>query len=133
MTEPAIETLLRREARLGASFATCASFFVCNGVVNFTFIGRSLPGAWLAVVVLSTLAGLLASYAWFATEVTLAASALGRKPVPYLIWMLAAPGLALLPLPVISIAIAASPLSLKFRLAGQLREEIHERTFRDAQ
>jgi len=39
--------------------------------------------------------------------------------------------LALLPIPLVSTIIQASPLSLKFILAAELRATIHERTFAD--
>jgi hypothetical protein len=32
----------------------------------------------------------------------------------------------------VSVILAASPLSLKFLLSGQLRSRIHEKTFEDA-
>ena len=55
----------------------------------------------------------------------------GGVEITLAVAFLAAPILALLPIPVVSTIIQASPLSLKFILAGELRATIHERTFAD--
>ena len=71
----------------------------------------------------------LAAYAWFAYAATAAAARVGRSRVLVLGWLLAAPLLALLPIPFLSTVLQASPLSLKFILAAELRTIIHDRTF----
>jgi hypothetical protein len=71
----------------------------------------------------------LAAYAWFAYSATVAAARVGRSRVLVLGWLLAAPLLSLLPIPIVSTVLLASPLSLKFILAGELRATIRERTF----
>ena len=73
----------------------------------------------------------LAAYAWFAYAATVAATRVGRSRVLVLGWLLAAPLLSLLPIPFLSTLLLASPLSLKFILAGELRATIQERTFAD--
>ena len=74
---------------------------------------------------------LLAAYAWFACAATVAAGHVGRSRALVLGWLVAAPLLALLPIPFVSTVLQASPLSLKFILAGELRATIRERTFAD--
>jgi hypothetical protein len=44
-------------------------------------------------------------------------------------WVLLAPLLSLIPIPILSPILLASPLSLKFFLSAQLRSRIHARTF----
>lgn len=72
---------------------------------------------------------LLAAYAWFAYAAAVAAARVGRSRALVLLWLLAAPLLALLPIPFLSTIVQASPLSLKFILAAELRALIHDRTF----
>jgi len=78
------------------------------------------------------LAGLfLAAYAWFTYAATAAAGRVGRSRALVFGWLVAAPLLALLPIRFVSTVLQASPLSLKFILAGELRATIQERTFAD--
>jgi hypothetical protein len=72
---------------------------------------------------------LLPAYVWFAVAATRVARALGKAWGGYLAWLLLAPLFSCLPIPVVSVLLTASPLSLKFLLSGQLRSEIHDRTF----
>ena len=71
----------------------------------------------------------LGAYAWFAYAATAAAGRVGRSRALVLGWLVAAPLLALLPIPFLSTVLQASPLSLKFILAGELRATIQERMF----
>ena len=71
----------------------------------------------------------LGAYAWFAYAATAAAGRVGRSRALVLGWLVAAPLLALLPIPFLSTVLQASPLSLKFVLAGELRATIQERMF----
>jgi hypothetical protein len=76
------------------------------------------------------LGGFLIVYVWFAAAVASAVHCLGRGRGPYVAWLLAAPVLwVLLPVPVLSTVLLASPLSLKLLLSRQLRSEIHDLTF----
>ena len=76
-------------------------------------------------------AAFLAAYAWFAFAATVAAARVGRSRALVLGWLLGAPLLSLLPLPLVPTILQASALSLKFILAGELRATIRERTFAD--
>jgi hypothetical protein len=73
----------------------------------------------------------VATYVWFAYTAAAAAGRVGRSRVLVATWVLLAPILALLPIPIVSRLIAASPLSLKFILASELRADIREKTFAD--
>jgi hypothetical protein len=84
---------------------------------------------WAGGASMALAAAFLAAYAWFAYAATVAAGRVGRPKVLVLGWLLAAPVLSLLPIPILSTVLLASPLSLKFVLAGELRAIIHERTF----
>jgi len=46
----------------------------------------------------------------------------------YLAWIVAAPFVALLPIPLVAMVVAASPRSIKFLLGGQLKTAIREQT-----
>jgi len=88
-----------------------------------TFV-RVAGGLEVALAVL-----FLGAYAWFAYAATAAAGRVGRSRALVLGWLVAAPLLALLPIPFLSTVLQASPLSLKFVLAGELRATIQERMF----
>ncbi len=74
---------------------------------------------------------LVGGYIWYATAIGRAATYLVASPWKYILWVLVAPFLALIPIPIVSTVIALSPLSLKFFFAGQLRSEIKERMLAD--
>jgi hypothetical protein len=122
-----VDALRGLESRLDRSFAACVASYVATSILLIILLGVGHPPAWAVIVALVAAAGLLAGYVWFAVEVARSARALGKGPVPYLLWMIAAPVVALVPIPVLSLLIAASPLSLKFLLARQLRAAIQER------
>jgi hypothetical protein len=63
---------------------------------------------------------------WFAFAAGAAAKLLGDNGWKYIVWILAAPFLASIPIPIVSTLIAVSPLSIKFLLGGQLQTAIRE-------
>jgi len=136
MANQRVEDLLRQETLLNRSFALWMTMYIAVGVLG-VFVGArgGIPlTVGVALVQLALLLTYLASYIWFIIEVTRTAKALEKRPLPFLAWMLVAPviGLIIGLIPVFSIfaiVIGASPLSIKFLLAGQLRTEIHNRTF----
>ncbi|MEO5823056.1 MAG: hypothetical protein ABIT71_21340 [Vicinamibacteraceae bacterium] len=124
-----IEDLIHAEARLGRAFIGYL-FAVLSGVAWPMFVasqGADLSSAWIAASLglLMVQAGL---YIWFAIAAGSAAKALGDTAWHYILWILAAPFLALVPLPLISTVIAVSPLSIKFLLGGQLQTAIRDQT-----
>jgi hypothetical protein len=107
------------------------AFAVNLGWPFFVRITGPAYARWAGGVEIALAAAFLAAYVWFTWSATLAAARVGRSRVLVLGWLLAAPVLALLPIPVVSTILQASPLSLKFILAAELRATIHERTFAD--
>jgi hypothetical protein len=84
----------------------------------------------MAPVPVALLAAFLIAYFWFAVTVASAVHGLGGRRGGYVAWLVAAPVLwVLLPVPILSTIILASPLSLKWMLSRQLRSEIHDLTF----
>jgi hypothetical protein len=126
-----VSDLLAAESRLDRSFAAALAAAVL-GLAWPTYLrltGQALA-AWAGPVAGGLLVAFATTYAWFALSVAGAARALGRARGPYLAWLIAAPILwLLLPIPILASIILASPLSLKFLLSGELRSEIHDRTF----
>lgn len=127
-----LDDLLGAEARLDRSFAATVTTFLLNhGWPLFVRLTGPAYVRWAGGVEIALAVAFLGAYAWFAYSATIAAGRVGRSRVLVLAWLLATPLLALAPIPVVSTVLQASPLSLKFILAGELRATIHERTFAD--
>jgi hypothetical protein len=131
MSKPTIEELEAAESRLNSAFVLAVVAVVCG-------IGAGLwlrsaeeqrPTVW--AVYLAAQLFLVGAYIWYAAAIGRAATFLVPGPWKYVLWVLAAPFLALIPIPIVSTLIAVSPLSLKFLFSGQLRNEIRERTLAD--
>jgi glycerol-3-phosphate acyltransferase PlsY len=130
---PPLDRLLAIERQLDRSFVVSVVLVLLFALwpVYLRITGQE-GIAWGGFVLLALGLALLASYVWFAVTATLAARSLGGAWIPYLAWLLLAPLFSCLPIPFVSLLLAASPLSLKFLLSGQLRSEIHRRTFAEA-
>lgn len=104
---------------------------VANIIWTFFIARRTPTGPEPASVglVLSVLQ--LGFYVWYAKAAGTAATAIGENGWKYVVWILAAPFLALLPIPIVSTLIAASPLAIKFLLGGQLQSAIRAATFNE--
>jgi hypothetical protein len=92
------------------------------------FVGPPAPGriAWFPVLIVVCQLG---AYIWYAVSAGAAAKAVGAVGWHYVVWILAAPLLAMLPIPIVSTIIGVSPLSIKFLLGGQLQTAMREETF----
>jgi hypothetical protein len=124
-----IEDLIHAEARLGRAFAGYL-FAVLSGVAWPMIVAGRIAeptAGWVAasLALLTVQAGL---YVWFAIAAGAAARALGATAWHYIVWILVAPLLALVPIPLVATVIAVSPLSIKFLLGGQLQTAIREQT-----
>jgi hypothetical protein len=97
------------------------SYLAMSVVLIFLLGLGQPPPAWAVIVFLVAAGAVLAAYVWFAVSVVRSVRALGKGPVPYLLWMIAAPVAALVPVPLVSLLVAVSPLGLKFSLARQLK------------
>jgi hypothetical protein len=123
--------LLAAEARLDRSFSACVTLAVIALVwpVYLRWTGQAGVG-WMTPVPVALLAAFLIAYFWFSVTVASAVHGLGGRRGGYVAWLVAAPVLwVLLPVPILSTIILASPLSLKWVLSRQLRSEIHDLTF----
>ena len=124
-----IEDLIHAEARLGRAFAGYL-FAVLSGVAWPMIVAGRIaePTAGLVAASLALLAVQAGLYVWFAIAAGAAARALGATAWHYILWILVAPFLGLVPIPVAAMVIAVSPLSIKFLLGGQLQTAIREQT-----
>ena len=127
MTEDAVDHLIRVESRLTRSFvgsvgAQLATILWMFYIADKGAAGRLQPGAAAGVLLLLQ----LGFYVWYAVAAGAAAKALGESGWKYIAWILLAPFLALLPIPIVSGLISVSPLSIKFLLGNQLQTAIRE-------
>jgi hypothetical protein len=109
--------------------AAVTAFLLYLGWPFFVRLTAPAYVRWAGAMEIALAVAGLAAYAWFASAATMAAARVGRSKVLVLAWLLAAPLLSLLPLPVVSTVLQASALSVKFLLAAELRATIRERTF----
>jgi hypothetical protein len=125
MAEP-IEELMRAESRLTRSFVGAVIGAVLG--VGWMFVGTRPPAGTTdldpAAVGLALVQ--FGFYIWYAISAGAAAKLLGDKGWKYVVWILAAPFLARIPIPIVSTLIAVSPLSIKFLLGGQLQTAIRQ-------
>jgi len=125
MEQSRVDALTQAETRLSRSFIGCAAAVL---IVTFWMMFMATPeevaspsgtGLWLQLVQFGC-------YAWFAVMSGQAAKALGEPAWKYVVWILAAPFLARLPIPLVSTLIAVSPLSIRFLLGSQLQGAIRQ-------
>ncbi len=133
-SEPAasIEELQAADSRLTRSFVACVAI-VAVGLFWTLFVARPVqPGEVPLLLLLVPLLLLLLQvvfYVWYAISAGAAAKLLGAVRWHYVVWILVAPFLALVPIPIVSAIIGISPLSIKFLLGGQLQTAIRQGTF----
>lgn len=124
-----IQDLINADARLSRTFVAYL-LAVVSAVAWSSFLsGRSVDvsgGLLAASLALGTVQMCL--YVWFAVSASAGARALGRRSWHYIVWILAAPFMALAPLPVVSTVVAVSPLIIKFLVGGQLQTAIRDQT-----
>jgi len=132
MTKTTADRLVAVESGLNRSFGGAVVAAVA-GVVWSIFVVKmgmeTSPGGVL--VSLGLLACQLGCYLWYAVAVGSAARVLEEPPWGYVAWILLAPFLAMIPIPIVSTLIGVSPLSIKFLLKGQLESAIRNATFED--
>jgi hypothetical protein len=131
MEKPTVEELEAAESNLGRAFMVAVAGVVCALAVGLWLPRPETRGGleWSIFAGVELL--LLGTYVWFAVAVGRAARHLVPSPWKYVLWVLAAPFLALIPIPIVSTVIGVSPLSLKFFFTGQLRSEIRARMLED--
>ena len=132
MADATVEQLIQVESQLTRSFVGAVVGLLANLLWTFFLAPRTPTGEFDVGTVGIVLAVLqLALYIWYAKSAGAAASAIGEAGWKYVVWILAAPFLARLPLPIVSTLIAASPLAIKFLLGSQLQSSIRSGTFNE--
>jgi hypothetical protein len=121
------EDLINADARLTRSFFAAVLTWG-SGFVWALFLAPALDRGSVPWVPLLILVLQIATYVWYAITAGAAARILGAPGGRYIAWILAAPFLALLPIPIVSTIIGVSPLSIKFLLGGQLQSAMREAT-----
>jgi hypothetical protein len=132
MTKPSVDDLLAAQSRLNFSLVACVVAVVAGlGWAFFMARATAEPSGGAGLVALALFIFQLGCYVWFAVSAGRAATILGEAGGKYVAWILVAPFLALVPIPIVSTLIAVSPLSIKFLLGGQLEKAIRERPLAD--
>ena len=130
MSSASLEQLRSAQSRLTRGFVAYVLSLVL-GVAALLVAHRSGLTAeasirsWLPVLLL--LGVKLASYVYYAIAAGAAAKALGESGWKYVAWVLAAPILGMIPVPIVSAIINISPLSIKFLLGNRLETAIRDR------
>jgi len=118
-----VDDLLSADSHLTRSFMAAVAGALAT-MLWAVYAGSTLSWVYVTLVLVQ-----FGCYIWYALAAGEAAKALGEHGATYITWILVAPFAALIPIPVLSIAIAVSPLSIKFLLSGQLQSAIREQTF----
>jgi hypothetical protein len=118
-----VDDLLTADSHLTRSFMAAVAGALAT-MLWAIYAGTALSWVYVTLALVQ-----FSCYIWYALAAGEAAKALGEHGVLYVTWILVAPFAALIPIPVLSIAIAVSPLSIKFLLSGQLQSAIREQTF----
>jgi hypothetical protein len=127
MTVPSIDDLVRVESGLNRAFfgylTAVLGSFAWSMYVPTQPQAQSLNLLLISLMILVVGIGL---QVWYAFAAGGAAKALGGTAWHYVVWIIVAPLLALVPIPIVSTVIAVSPLSIKFLLGGQLQTAIRD-------
>ena len=124
-----IEELIHAETGLSRAFI--GYLFAVLSAMAWPMVAASfgpVPSTGIVVASAGLLVVQIGLYVWFAIAAGAAARALGGTAWHYVVWILASPVLALVPIPIVSTVIEVSPLSIKFLLGGQLQTAIREQT-----
>ena len=130
MAEDRLEALMRAEAGLTRAFWAAAAGVIGTMLWAMFVMGPQTDagsGVAQAGLVLAVLQ--FAFYVWYAFAAGTAAKVLGDAGWKYVVWILAAPFVAMIPIPIVSSLIGISPLSIKFLFGGQLQTAIRQESF----
>jgi len=125
MADSQFETLVKAETRLSRSFFAAVAALAAVLIWTLFIAGPSSPTTPDTTTLVLTVVQ-FACYLWYAIEAGAAAKVLGDSGWKYVVWILAAPLLARLPIPIVSTLIGVSPLSIKFLLGSQLQTAIRQ-------
>jgi hypothetical protein len=129
MSDASVEELQVADTRLARSFFGAVTSWGLSFCLNMFLV----PSHRTSVALMAAVAGVfvlqIGFYVWYAISAGSAARLLGARRWHYVVWILLAPFLALLPIPIVSTIIAVSPLSIRFLLGGQLQTAMREAAF----
>ena len=128
MADSRFDALVQADTRLSRSFIVAVTA-VLGTLIWALFIANPRDPAQGRTGMFVLLGIQLASYVWYAVAAGAAAKVLGDSGWKYAAWIIAAPFLAQLPIPIVSTLIAVSPLSIKFLLGSQLQAAIRQEGF----
>jgi hypothetical protein len=122
-----IEALQAADSGLTRSFIACVATQAAS-IGWALFIGSPPPGeiGWFPLLAFVCQIG---AYIWYAISAGRAAKVVGAVGWHYVVWILVSPFLAMIPIPIVSMIIGVSPLSIKFLLGGQLQTAMRDATF----
>jgi hypothetical protein len=122
-----VDELIDADTKLTRGFMGAVAGLAANLIWVFFLATPGADGVFRPIIVTIAMSLVqFATYVWFAIAAGRAAKALGLAQWKYVTWILAAPWLALLPIPIVSTLIGVSPLSIKLLLGGQLQTEIRQ-------
>ena len=127
MSAASIDDLVRAESRLNRAFVgyliAVLGSMAWSMAAPGLFRAQSLNLVLISIMILMVSIGL---QVWYAIAAGAAAKVLGGTAWHYVVWIIVAPLVALVPIPLVSTVIAVSPLSIKFLLGGQLQSAIRD-------
>jgi hypothetical protein len=124
MNESRFEALVQADTRLSRSFFAAVAGLLASLFWMLFVVGPEDAGKSTTTIVVLCLQ--FAAYIWYAIAAGAAAKILGDAGWKYVLWILAAPFLSRIPIPIVSTVIAVSPLSIKFLLGSQLQAAIRQ-------
>jgi hypothetical protein len=134
-----VKDLLGIESRLNRSFYAAVSAYIFSFVLGLFFgpllnpranLRENVMALLLVVVILLGAILAFAGYVWYVIAIYQTAKAI-HKPYGYLLWAILGPVLSILPIPIVSIALAVTPVTIKFLLSEELRTRARLQTLRD--
>jgi hypothetical protein len=130
-----VKELMKIDARLNRSFyAAVAALIISIAVSIFSISPAREPRTGslaLALIIILLLFSAVAAYVWYVVSIYLTAAAIKKPSGLYLFWAIGGPILSLLPIPIISIVLAVTPLIIKYLLSGEIRTMMRLQTLRD--
>jgi hypothetical protein len=131
-----VKELLGIESCLNLSFYAAVIAFIFLYSISwfslpFLLEPRSNKTIALLLVIVAGAILAFAGYIWYMVSIYKTAKAINKPGGLYLLWAIGGPILSQIPIPIVSIALAVTPLIIKFLLSGEIRTMIRLRTLRD--
>jgi len=137
-TSLSVQTLNLLATRLNRSFYAAVIsilvYLVLSMMVLPSIYRSQRTGAILVVLLIGFCFFLaIAGYIWYVVSIGITTRRLEKPAALYILWLIAAPLLALLPIPVVSIIIGVSPLSIKYLISNEIQAKIRLEMMREKQ